>query len=144
MEAQFYLTPDDQSFIDYMVALPLKPNQKMQVRFIHVQRIWVDQKTKEWQIDFSSMSPMPEELLRTVGEQLVATFHLKEVFWKRTDPCCCAVDDGPDCCDGSTPPPYTETPVAPEPGQVPGGSDFCAADGLPPACPPCDMPEEPV
>lgn len=144
MEAQFYLTPDDQSFIDYMVALPLKPNQKMQVRFIHVQRIWVDQKTKEWQIDFSSMSPMPEELLRTVGEQLVTTFHLKEVFWKRTDPCCCAVDDGPDCCDGSTPPPYTETPVAPEPGQVPGGSDFCAADGLPPACPPCDMPEEPV
>jgi hypothetical protein len=81
MNAQYYLQPDKEGWEKFLSSTSLDSLQKLQMGVIRVDRIWIDEASAEWQIDYRTIAPIVDSTLEAAGKELAAAFSLHAVHW---------------------------------------------------------------
>jgi DNA polymerase-3 subunit alpha (Gram-positive type) len=81
MNAQYYLSPGKEGWEKFLASTSLDSLQKLQMGVIRVDRIWIDEASAEWQIDYRSIAPIVDSTLEAAGKELAAAFSLHAVHW---------------------------------------------------------------
>ena len=82
MNAQYYLQPNPKSWHHWLDHALTDRLLRMQQVMLHVDRIWIDEATLAWQVEYHASTPVPPALLEAVGQLLCENFQLREVTWR--------------------------------------------------------------